>query len=76
MIQDDLDSLPTNTMQGQCTPFDRRHSVSEVLARLDKREKRYAPDMDFLYTSAMTFTYDLETCSRSLQPLNSKAFLV
>lgn len=35
--------------------------MSEVIARLDQREKRYASDMNFSYNSAMTFTFDLET---------------
>lgn len=61
MIQDDLANWPTNIIQGHCTPFDRRHSVNEVITRLNQREKRHAPDMDFSFNSAITFTFDLET---------------
>lgn len=43
------------------SPFDYRHSVSEVLARLDQGERRNAPDMDFSYNSALTLSFHLET---------------
>lgn len=40
--------LPRNFMQGHCTSINDRDSLW-VLARLDQREKRYAPDKDFIY---------------------------
>lgn len=55
----DPDSWPSNFVQGHCTPFNHRHSVSEVWARLDQGEIRYAPDTDFTYNPAMTLTLDL-----------------
>lgn len=35
---------PRNMVQGFWTPLTQMHSVREVWARLDKRERRYAPD--------------------------------
>ena len=40
--------LPRNFMQGHCTSINDRDSLW-VLARLDQRERRYAPDKDFIY---------------------------
>lgn len=42
-------------------PFGCRHYVSKVWARLNKGERRYALDKDFVYNSAMTLTVDLKT---------------
>lgn len=61
VIQYDLDSWTINFIQGQCTPFDHRHYVSEVWARSDQGERRYGPDKDFSYKSVMTFSFDVET---------------
>lgn len=61
--QYDLDLWPTNFIQDHCTGIDHRHSVSEVWARLNKGERRYAQDNGFSYTynSAMTFRFNLKT---------------
>lgn len=59
IIRYDLDPLPSEFIQGLC---DHRHPVSEVLARLDQVEERYAPDnVFFSYNSVLTFYFDLET---------------
>lgn len=48
-------------IRGHFTPFDDRHSVSKIWARLNQGEKRYATDKDFTYNSDMTLSLDLET---------------
>lgn len=57
----DLNLRHRNMIQGHCTSFTKRHSVSEVWARLDQMVRRYALDKEFSYNSAMTLTLDLET---------------
>lgn len=37
-------TLTLYIIQGHCKLFNRRHSVSEVWAKLDQRERRYAQD--------------------------------
>lgn len=50
----DLDSWPRDVIQCHCKPFDHRHPVCEVWARLDQGEIIYDPDKDFSDNSAMT----------------------
>lgn len=69
----DLDTSPTNIIQSHCIPFDQRHQVTEVKARLEQRERKCVPDKDFSYSSAMTFKSDLENDLWSLHTFYSKA---
>lgn len=43
-LHDPIRPYPTYIIQGHCKLFDRIHSISEVWAKLDQRERRYAQD--------------------------------
>lgn len=40
---------------------DHKHSMSEVWARLNQREKSYAPDKIFIYNSVITLSFNWQT---------------
>lgn len=72
----DLDTWPTNIIQGHCIFFDQRYHVHEVWARL-QRKRRYVQDKGFLYIILLWPSYlTLKISSRSLHTLYSKALFM
>lgn len=56
VVRYDLDPWRTNLILGHCILFDHRHSASELWARFDQEERRYAQGKDFI---CIYFFYDL-----------------